>query len=128
MKTLLMVPVLVAALVSSACLDAVTTVKVNADGSGTIVARMLYTRDGQQRLQDFAPLLGGGADASKLTEADAGCRGPLRTGATFVSATPIKGTEGDGIGRLTQKGCQSAGTRSHQPSCRWEILRWARRT
>ena len=99
MKTLLMVPALVAALVSSACLDAVTTVKVNADGSGTIVARMLYTREGQQRLEDLSPLLGGGAGMlPKLTEADAAAAADrFGPGVTFVSATPIKGAEGDGI-------------------------------
>jgi len=99
MRTLLIASVLLAALLSSACLDAVTTVKVNADGSGTIVARMLYTREGQQRLQDVAPLLGGGAGMlPKLTEADAAAAADrFGPGVTFVSATPIKGTEGDGI-------------------------------
>jgi hypothetical protein len=99
MKTFLMIPVLVAAAVSSACLDVVTNVKVNADGSGTLVARMLYTREGQQRLKDFAPLLGGVAGTlPKLTEADArNAAGRFGPGVTFVSATSINGTEGDGI-------------------------------
>jgi hypothetical protein len=98
MRTFL-IPLFLAAAASSACLDSVTIVRVNADGSGTIGVRMLYTREGQQRLQDFAPLLGGGAGTlPKLTEADAAAAarrfGP---GVTLVSASTIKEAEGDGI-------------------------------
>jgi hypothetical protein len=97
-RFLILLPVL-AALISSACLEVVTNVKVNADGSGTIFARMLYTREGQQRLKDFAPLLGGGAGTlPKLTEADArSAADRFGAGVTFVSATPINGAQGDGI-------------------------------
>ena len=99
MKTFLIPLCLVAALVSSACLDAVTTVKVNPDGSGTIAVRMLYTKDGQQRLKDFAPLLGGGAGTlPTLTEADAkDAASRFGPGVTFVSATPINGAQGEGL-------------------------------
>lgn len=97
MKRLLTLLPLLASLASSACLDTTTTVRVNADGSGTIVARMLYTREGQQRLQDFAPLFGGGGTLPKLTEEDAR-DGAARfgPGVTLVSATPIT-DQGDGI-------------------------------
>jgi hypothetical protein len=98
MKTFPMPLGLIAAFLSSACLDSVTTVKVNPDGSGTIVARMLYSKEGQQRLQDLAPLLGGGAGIPKLTEADArDAAGRFGPGVTFVSATPINSAQGDGI-------------------------------
>src|SRR5262245_45078142 len=99
MKTFLLPMCLLAALLSSACLDSVTTVKVDPDGSGTIVARMLYTKEGQKRLQDFAPLLGGGAGIlPRLTEADArNAAGRFGPGVTFVSATPINGAESEGI-------------------------------
>lgn len=99
MKKFLILMPLLAGLTSSACLDAVTTVKVNPDGSGTIVARMLYTREGQQRLQDLGPLLGGGAGmVPRLTETDAkDAAGRFGPGVTFVSATPINGPQGEGI-------------------------------
>ena len=99
MKRFLTALPLVAALASTACIDMVTTVHVKADGTGTIVARMLYTRESQQRLQDFAPLLGGGAGRlPKLTEADAAAAaGRFGPGVTFVSASPINNPDGEGI-------------------------------
>jgi hypothetical protein len=100
MRTLLIAASLAAGLASSACLDIVTTVRANADGSGTIVARMTYTREGQQRLQSVAPLLGGGGGASlpKFTEADAMAAAErFGPGVTYVSSTPIKTDDGEGI-------------------------------
>jgi hypothetical protein len=94
-----LIPLLAAAALSSACLDSVTIVKINADGSGTIGVKMLYTREGQQRLQDLAPLLGGGAGTlPSLTESDAAAAAErFGPGVTFVSASPIKGPQGDGL-------------------------------
>lgn len=100
MRTLLIAASLVAGLASSACLDIVTTVRANADGSGTIVARMMYTSEGQQRLQNMAPLLGGGGGASlpKFTEADAMAAAErFGSGVSYVSSTPLKTDEGEGI-------------------------------
>jgi hypothetical protein len=88
-----------AGLASSACLDGTTTVRVNGDGSGTIVARMLYTRAGQERLQQFAPLLGNPAGTLPgFSESDAKAAADrFGPGVTYTSSSPIKTADAEGF-------------------------------
>src|SRR5437763_1253838 len=63
-----------AAMASSACFQMTTVLKVNGDGSGTIVHRMVYANAALAQLRQFAALAGGrggGASVDPLSEEQA---------------------------------------------------------
>src|SRR4029077_5725699 len=71
MRTVRVTLLLAAALVSNACFQMTTVLKVNGDGSGTIVHRMVYTTAALAQLRQFAAIAGGrggGASADPLSE------------------------------------------------------------
>ena len=92
---------LVCGLACSGCFRATTVVKVNGDGSGTIVTRTIILSSAAQRLQQVFAALGAG-DVGDLGDFDPTSEPSARLlarelGATFVSSTPID--EPDGRGR-----------------------------
>ena len=87
---------LTVALSSSACFQMTTVLKVNADGSGTIEHRMLYTNAALAQLKQFAAL-GRGQGADPLSEQQA--KDLVRSigpGVSYVSSTPITTPTGRG--------------------------------
>ena len=56
--------ILAAALLSTACFQMTTVLKVNGDGGGTISHRMVYTKAALAQLKSFAAFGGGGRAAA----------------------------------------------------------------
>jgi hypothetical protein len=90
--------VLAAALLSSACFQMTTILKVNADGTGTIDHRMLYTATALAQLRQFAAFGGGrGQLVDPLSEKQArDMAASIGPGVTYVSSTPINTPGGQG--------------------------------
>jgi hypothetical protein len=90
--------VLAAALLSSACFQMSTVLKVNADGTGTIDHRMLYTTAALAQLRQFAAFGGGrGQLVDPLSEEQARTMAAsIGPGVTYVSSTLIDTTAGKG--------------------------------
>jgi hypothetical protein len=90
--------VLAAAVVSSACFQMETVLKVAADGSGTIEHRMLYSPAALVQLRQFASLAGGGGQAfDPLSEQQAReMTASIGPGVTYVSSEPISTPAGQG--------------------------------
>ena len=86
------------ALASSACFQMTTVLKVNADGSGTIEHRMLYTNAALAQIRQFAMLGGGrGQGADPLSEQQArDLVSSIGPGVSYVSSTPITTPTGKG--------------------------------
>ena len=86
-----------AALVSSACFQMTTVLKVAADGSGTIEHRMLYSPAALVQLRQFASLGGGGQAFDPLSEQQAReMTASIGPGVTYVSSEPISTPAGQG--------------------------------
>ena len=87
---------LILALASSACFQMTTVLKVNADGSGTIEHRMLYTTAALAQLKQFAAL-GRGQGTDPLSEQQAkDLVSSIGPGVSYVSSTPISTPGGKG--------------------------------
>ena len=99
MRALRILGLLAAAASSSACFQMTTALKVNADGSGTIEHRMVYTTAGLARLRQFASL-GDGRSVDPLSEQQAReMTASIGPGVTYVSSELI--TSPAGTGRAT---------------------------
>ncbi len=77
-----------------------TVLKVNGDGSGTIVHRMVYTNAALAQLRQFTALAagrGGGAAADPLSEQQArDMASTIGQGVTYVSSEPVTTPTGQG--------------------------------
>ena len=99
MRALRILGLLAAAASSGACFQMTTALKVNADGSGTIEHRMVYTAAGLARLRQFASL-GDGRGVDPLSEQQAReMTASIGPGVTYVSSELI--TSPAGTGRAT---------------------------
>ena len=88
---------LVGALSSSACFQMTTVLKVNADGSGTIDHRMLYSASAVAQLRQFGALSGRGQNVDPLSEQQArDMTASIGPGVTYVTSTPITTPAGQG--------------------------------
>lgn len=88
---------LAAALASSACFQMATVLKVNADGSGTIDHRMLYSTAALAQLRQFAALGGGRGQMDPLSEQQArDMAATIGPGVSFVASTPLNTPAGQG--------------------------------
>jgi hypothetical protein len=100
MRTVRVTLLLAAALVSGACFQMTTVLKVNGDGSGTIVHRMVYTNAALAQLRQFAALAGGrggGASVDPLSEEQARDMAPsIGQGVTYVSSELVTTPTGQG--------------------------------
>src|SRR5262249_49348180 len=95
------VPLLVAAaLMSGACFQMTTVLKVNGDGSGTIAHRMVYTNAALAQLRQFAALAagrGGNASVDPLSEQQArDMASSIGQGVTYVSSELLSTPTGQG--------------------------------
>jgi hypothetical protein len=89
--------VLAAALASSACFQMTTVLKVNADGSGTIDHRMLYSTAALAQLRQFAALGGGRGQMDPLSEQQArDMAATIGPGVSYVTSTPLDTPAGRG--------------------------------
>ena len=87
---------LVAALFTTGCFQMTTTIKVAADGSGTIEQRQLITAAGIAQLGQ-ASMSAGGRRFDPLSEESArSAASRLGNGVTYVSSTPIADATGQG--------------------------------
>jgi hypothetical protein len=99
MRALRIVCLVAGAAWSGACFQMTTALKVNADGSGTIEHRMLYTTAGLEKLRQLASL-GGGRGTDPLSEQQAReMTASIGPGVTYVTSEPI--TSPLGTGRVT---------------------------
>lgn len=86
---------LTGALMSGACFQMTTVLKVNGDGSGTINHQMVYTKAALAQLKQFAALSGRGGDP--LSEQQArDMTASIGPGVTYVSSEPITTPLGQG--------------------------------
>jgi len=87
----------VGALGSGACFQMTTVLKVNADGSGTIDHRMLYSASAIAQLRQFAALGGRGQNPDPLSEQQArDMTASIGPGVTYVVSAPITTPDGQG--------------------------------
>jgi hypothetical protein len=98
MHVLRTVVVLAAALASSACFQMTTVLKVNADGSGSIDHRMLYSTAALAQLRQFAAFGGGGrGQMDPLSEQQArDMAATIGPGVSYVTSTPLNTPAGQG--------------------------------
>jgi len=100
MRTVRVTLLLAAALASGACFQMTTVLKVNGDGSGTIVHRMVYTTAALAQLRQFAALAagrGGGAAADPLSEQQArDMAASIGEGVSYVSSELVTTATGQG--------------------------------
>ena len=98
MRSTTLLALLAAALWSSACFQMTTVLKVNADGSGTIEHRMLYTTAALAQLRQFAALGGSrGPGNDPLSEQQArDLVTSIGPGVTYVTSTPVRSAIGQG--------------------------------
>ena len=98
MRSLRLSLLLLVALSSGACFQMSTVLKVNADGSGTIEHRMLYTTAALNQMRQFAALGGGrGQSGDPLSEEKAReLTAAIGPGVAYVSSTPITTPTGQG--------------------------------
>ena len=89
---------LTGALMSSACFQMTTVLKVNGDGSGTINHQMVYTKAALAQLKQFVALGGGrGGGADPLSEQQArDMTASIGPGVTYVSSELITAPFGQG--------------------------------
>ena len=89
---------LTGALLSGACFQMTTVLKVNGDGSGTINHQMVYTKAALAQLEQFAAFGGGrGGGADPLSEQQArDMTASIGPGVTYVSSEPITAPLGQG--------------------------------
>jgi hypothetical protein len=89
---------LAGALMSSACFQMTTVLKVNADGSGTISHGMVYTKVALAQLKSFAALGGGrGGGADPLSEQQArDMTASIGPGVSYVSSALVVTPLGQG--------------------------------
>ena len=89
---------LTGALMSSACFQMTTLLKVNGDGSGTINHQMVYTKAALAQLKQFAAFGGGrGGSTDPLSEQQArDMTASIGPGVTYVSSEPITTPGGQG--------------------------------
>jgi hypothetical protein len=97
MRLLRALPVLAAGVLSGACFQMTTVLKVAADGSGTIEHRMLYTPAALAQLRQLAALGGGGQTFDPLSEQQAReMTASIGPGVTYVSSEAISSPAGQG--------------------------------
>ena len=90
------VSVCLAAVTCAGCFQMTTVMKINADGSGTVEHRMLFTTQALAQLRQFAAL-GGGRAVDPTSEQQAReMAAALGPSVTYVSSTPVKTPTGDG--------------------------------
>jgi len=95
------VVLLVAALVSTACFQMTTVLKVADDGSGTITHRMIYSNQALMQLRQFAAFAGrggnGGAPLDPLSEQQArDMAASIGPGVSYVSSELVTSPTGQG--------------------------------
>jgi hypothetical protein len=96
MRTVRVTLLFAAALMSGACFQMTTVLKVNGDGSGTIVHRMVYTNAALAQLRQFAALAGG-ASVDPLSEEQArDMASTIGQGVTYVSSDLVTAPTGQG--------------------------------
>jgi hypothetical protein len=89
--------VLAGALTSSACFQMTTVLKVNADGSGTINHRMVYTKAALAQLKQFAAFGGGRGGGDPLSEQQArDMTASIGPGVTYLSSELVTTPLGQG--------------------------------
>ncbi len=87
------------ALTTSACFQMTTVLKVNADGSGTISHRMVYTKAALAQLKQFAAFGGGRGGGDPLSEQVArDTTASIGPGVTYVSSELVTTPLGQGPG------------------------------
>lgn len=98
MKQIRLVAAVAAAFVSAGCFQMASTITVNADGSGTIAQRLVFTRAAIEQLKQLGTLSGAkGAELDPLSEDQARAEaGKLGSGVTYVSSTRIDDAKGQG--------------------------------
>jgi hypothetical protein len=97
MKSGRLAVVLAAAILCGGCFQFSTVLRINADGSGTIDQRVLFTQAAVAQLRQLAALGGGGQDFEAVSEKQArDAAATLGPGVSYVSSTVIDGPEGVG--------------------------------
>ena len=98
MRALRLLVLLAAALVSGACFQMTTVLKVSGDGTGTITHRMVYTNQALAQLRQFAAFGGGrGATSDPLSEQQArDMAASIGPGVAYVGSTPVTLPAGQG--------------------------------
>src|SRR5258706_15532949 len=98
MRALRLLVLLAAALVSGACFQMTTVLKVSGEGTGTITHRMVYTNQALAQLRQFAAFGGGrGATFDPLSEQQArDMAASIGPGVAYVGSTavPLPGGQG----------------------------------
>ena len=88
---------LAAALMSGACFESTTVLRVGGDGAGTLVQRTLVKKAALAQLRSFSALGGGRASLDPLSEEQArALAASLGPGVILQSSTPIVSDEGEG--------------------------------
>jgi hypothetical protein len=89
--------VLCAALACGACFESTTTLRVKADGSGTLQQRTVIKKSALAQLRSFSALGGGRATLDPLSEDQArSLAASLGEGVTLASTTAVDTDEGEG--------------------------------
>jgi hypothetical protein len=97
MRTAPLALLVLAAATCTGCFQMTTVMKVNADGSGTVEHRMLFTTQALAQLRQFAALGGRGQAVDPTSEQQAReMTTALGPGVTYVSSTPVKTPTGEG--------------------------------
>src|SRR6185295_11392747 len=81
---------------STGCFQMTTVMKINADGSGTVEHRMLFTTQALAQLRQFAALGGGRAIDPTSEQQAREMAAALGPGVTYVSSTPVTTASGGG--------------------------------
>ena len=88
---------LVGALTTSACFQMTTVLRVNADGSGTITHRMVYTKAALAQLKQFAAFGGGRGGGDPLSEQQSrDMTASIGPGVTYLSSELLTTPLGQG--------------------------------
>lgn len=92
-----LLPLVVAAVLCSACFESTMVLRVGADGTGTLQQRTIVKKAALAQLRTFAALGGGRATLDPLSEDQArSLAASLGPGVTFVSSTAITNEDGEG--------------------------------
>jgi hypothetical protein len=90
-------PLILAAVLCSACFESTTVLRVGGDGTGTLVQRTVVKKAALAQLRTFASLGGGRATLDPLSEDQArALAASLGPGVTFAASTVINNDTGEG--------------------------------
>jgi hypothetical protein len=96
MRIVLSASLVAVALACGGCFQMTTVMKINADGSGTVEHRMLFTNQALAQLRQFAALGGGRAIDPTSEQQAREMAAALGPGVTYVSSTPVQTPTGGG--------------------------------